>query len=85
MGYERDEVVGHELTEFMTEEGGDRARDSDFPAVYRSGKIDDLEYRFIKRDGAVMDVPLSAIARYRPRGVCARWTTSAADSPRWPT
>lgn len=64
MGYERDEVVGRAMTELVAPEDRERARDSDPPALCRSGKIDDLECRFVKKDGTTMDVLLSAIARY---------------------
>ena len=61
MGYERDEVIGKELLDFLTEESAANARNKVLPEFFRSGFCKDVSYQFIRKDGSSMDVLLSAI------------------------
>ncbi|UCC71853.1 MAG: sigma 54-interacting transcriptional regulator [Gemmatimonadota bacterium] len=62
LGYERQEVLGHRVTEFMTEASRQEAREVNFPRFLEAGVSRDVEVQFIKKDGEVLDVLLSAIA-----------------------
>ena len=61
MGYERDEVVGRASSDFLTPASRTHARDVVLPAFFRNGFCDRVEYQFVRRDGSVIDVLLSAM------------------------
>ncbi|NPA25629.1 MAG: PAS domain S-box protein [Deltaproteobacteria bacterium] len=61
LGYERDEVVGRALFEFLTPEAARLAREKIFPEFFRTGFCKDVSYTFVRNDGSRMDVLLSAI------------------------
>ena len=59
LGYARDEVIGHQLSEFIapgTElwEGVERER------LMKDGEIHEIERRFVRSDGAIVDALISA-------------------------
>ncbi len=62
MGYSRREVIGRPLTDFMTADSRRYAESVVFPEFFRSGFCQDVPYRFIKKNGSIMDVLLSAIS-----------------------
>lgn len=62
LGYERDEVLGRHVTEFLTAESGEYARRVGLPRFLRKGYIEDVEYQMVTRDGRVLDVLLTATA-----------------------
>ena len=61
MGYRRDEVVGRPSSDFLTPASQAHARDVVLPAFFRAGHCDHVEYEFVRRDGSVIDVMLSAV------------------------
>ena len=67
-GYERDEVVGRHVADFMTPPSQAHARDVVLPALFRNGFCDRVEYQFLRRDGTVVDVLLSAVLERDPSG-----------------
>ncbi|MFH1216971.1 MAG: PAS domain S-box protein [Pseudomonadota bacterium] len=72
LGYNREEVIGRNLTDFMTHESKARAEHSVIPEFFRTGFCKDISYNFIKKDGKVIDVLLSAIAEYDEHGGISR-------------
>ena len=72
MGYERAEVVGRLSSEFLTPESQAHARDVVLPAFFRNGRCDRVEYQFVRRDGSVIDVLLSAMLERDADGATAR-------------
>jgi PAS domain S-box-containing protein len=72
MGYERDEVVGRASAEFLTPASQAHARDVVLPAFFRNGFCDRVEYQFVRRDGSVIDVLLSAVLERDESGAGAR-------------
>ncbi|MDI1478071.1 PAS domain S-box protein [Polyangium sp. y55x31] len=62
MGYTRDEVLGRRSTEFLTPESARYAREVVLPAFFRTGRCDNVLYQFVRKDGSLLDVMLSAIA-----------------------
>ncbi|MDX1545420.1 MAG: PAS domain S-box protein [Rhodothermales bacterium] len=71
MGYEREDVLGRRSTEFLTEESQQRAK-SILKAFYRTGYSLNTPYQFVKRDGEVMDVLLSAVSERDEAGRVVR-------------
>jgi PAS domain S-box-containing protein len=60
VGYARDEVVGRELTAFMTQDSRRRYNEIVGPTLMRDGEIREAEYQFRKKTGEILDVLLSA-------------------------
>lgn len=63
LGYERSEVIGRRPTDFLTEESRREAEDHFIPHFLETGKVKDVPYRMVKRNGEVIDVLLSSSAR----------------------
>ena len=60
-GYKRDEVVGRAWTGFLTPASRRHAEDVAQPQFLRKGRCRDVPYQFIKKNGEVVDVLLSAV------------------------
>lgn len=63
MGYSRDEVLGRKSSEFLTEASRDYATNVVLPDFFKTGRCIDIPYQFVKKDGAIIDVLLSATAQ----------------------
>lgn len=61
MGYRPEEVIGRRTIEFMTEESRTYAKESVLPAFWRDGFCKDIPYQFIRKNGDIIDVRLSAV------------------------
>jgi len=72
LGYRRDEVVGRPSSDFLTPASRAYARDVVLPAFFRNGHCDRVEYQFVRRDGGVVDVRLSAVLERDEAGGSAR-------------
>ena len=72
MGYERHEVVGRASSDFLTAASQAHARDVVLPAFFRHGFCDRVEYQFVRRDGSLVDVLLSAVLERDEAGLGAR-------------
>ncbi len=59
-GYRRDEVLGRPSTDFLAPESARHAREVVLPAFFRDGRCDEVEYRFLHKQGHAVDVLLSA-------------------------
>ena len=68
LGYERDEVIGKHLFEFLTESSAQLAREKYVPIFMRDGRVADIPYEVRKKDGTIIDVLLSAEARFDDSG-----------------
>ncbi len=60
LGYDRDEVIGRASTDFLTEESKEIARQEGLPRLFNGGGSDGLEYQFVRKNGELIDVSLSA-------------------------
>jgi PAS domain S-box-containing protein len=72
MGYEREEVIGQKLTRFFTPDSKSYAETVVFPEFFKTGFCKDIPYRFVKKNGAVIDVLLSAIGDRDDKGNITR-------------
>ena len=61
LGYERQEVIGRKLTDFLSPGSRKYAEETIIPAFFRKGFIKDVPYQFIKKNGDIIDAQLSAI------------------------
>jgi len=72
MGYQRQEVIGRPSSDFLTPASQAHARDVVLPAFFRNGRCERVEYQFVRRDGTVIDVLLSATLERDENGGTAR-------------
>jgi PAS domain S-box-containing protein len=66
-GYAREEVIGHPLSAFQSP-GSDRYAEADRSKLMAEGEVRDLERRFLRRDGGVVDALVSARVDRRREG-----------------
>lgn len=62
MGYNRHEVIGRKSTDFLTESSKTYATTVSIPQFIHNGFLKDISYRFVKKNGEIMDTLLSAIS-----------------------
>lgn len=62
LGYERSQVVGRQFVEFLTPEGAERFRDQYLPALLAQGSLEEVECPFVRQNGTVVEMMLSATA-----------------------
>lgn len=62
LGYERKDVIGKRSTDFLTKESAYNAKVNILPEFYKTGVINDVPYQFVKKNGDIIEVNLSAIA-----------------------
>lgn len=68
LGYAREEIVGSKkFSELMTPESAARFAET-FPRFRETGRIDDVEYDLVRRDGTVFCVALNAVTMYGENG-----------------
>ncbi len=60
MGYQRDEVIGRQVTEFMTPESGGLIA-AILPAFWRDRNVSDINFQYVKKDGRVIEVILDSV------------------------
>lgn len=62
LGYTRDEVLERRSSEFLTPESARYAREVVLPQYFKSGRCDNVLYQFVRKDGTIIDIMLSAVA-----------------------
>ena len=68
MGFEIHEVLGQKLTKFYTEESRLHAEEHVIPDFFKNGICLDVPYQFVKKNGQLVDVLLSATCERNNRG-----------------
>jgi len=79
MGYERKDVIGQKLTRYFTPDSKSYAETTVFPEFFNTGFCKDIPYRFVKKNGAVIDVLLSAIGDRDDKGNIVRSLAVSID------
>lgn len=72
LGYSRREAMGRKVTDFMTPASRKRAEDVVIPKFLATGFCKDIPYQFVKKNGEIIDVLLSAIAEHDAAGKIRR-------------
>ncbi len=62
LGYTRDEVIGRKSIDFLTDESRRYAREVSLPKFFKTGIAWNTPYQFVKKNGEVLDVLMSAIS-----------------------
>jgi len=68
LGYTRADAIGHLSTDFMTEASRDLAINVNIPQLLEAGYIRDVHYQFVKKNGKLVDVLISAIVVHNADG-----------------
>lgn len=79
LGYEREEVVGRPLADFLSPKSRRYALEQVIPEFFKSGYCKDIPYQFVKKDGRSMDVLLSAIGDRNQGGEITRSLAVSID------
>jgi len=68
LGYERSEVIGQKFIEFLTEESRRYAEEVTIPSFFQTGLAMEISCQFVKKNGEIIDILLSAIAESDSEG-----------------
>jgi len=79
MGYTRGEVIGSPLVDFLNVSSRQFALEKVFPEFFKSGFCKDIPYHFIKKNGEVIDILLSAIGDRDAKGNITRSLAVSID------
>ncbi|XGV99689.1 MAG: PAS domain S-box protein [Leptolyngbya sp. BL-A-14] len=79
LGYTRSEVLGRKSVELMTPASRHYAETVVLPEYFKIGACTDVPYQFVKRNGEIMDVLLSAIAERDAEGCIIRSLAVVTD------
>ena len=79
MGYTREEVIGRKSQEFLTEGSQRYAAEKVIPIFLEAGSVKDVPVQFVKKNGEVVDILLSAIAEHGPSGAIVRTLAVLTD------
>ncbi len=72
LGYTREEVLGKESWRFLTPESAAYAKEVVLPAFYRDGYCNNIAYKFVKKNGEIIDTLVSATADLDEHGEIIR-------------
>lgn len=68
LGYERDEVIGRNFVEFLTQESKEISINNVIPKFLEKGFCDNIQCQMVAKNGEVLDILLSGIAIYNDKG-----------------
>ena len=68
MGYQAEEVLGHECSEFLTEECSIRVRGEVLPLLWEVGWAHSIGFSLLRSNVRVLDVSLDAVVEPQPLG-----------------
>ncbi|HEY9214767.1 MAG TPA: MHYT domain-containing protein [Ancylobacter sp.] len=68
LGYQRSEVIGRPITDFMTPESARQRNEEHWPRLLGTGELREAEYRLVAKDGRMFDCILSAVAEWDSEG-----------------
>ncbi len=76
MGYQLQEVIGTNISAYLTEESQVIAKEDTIPRLIQEGNVKEVAYQFVKKNGEIIDIELSAIAKYNSDGEFeSSWST----------
>jgi PAS domain S-box-containing protein len=78
IGYSKEELIGHHLTEIYTEDSK-KEFEKNFPVLLKQGSLFGLERRVVRRDGGVIDVSINVSVIYEEKGTPIKTRTIMRD------
>ena len=79
MGYDRSEVLGRPAIDFLTPESRKAAVEKHLPQFWADGKVDNVPYRMVRKDGSQIDVLLTAVQQKNEEGRFVRSLAVSVD------
>ena len=79
LGYQREEVIGRLSVDFLTEASRQRALEESLPRLLSCGRVDNLPYQLVTRDGQLVDVLLSSVMERDAHGQPVRSLSVMVD------
>ncbi|MGH6953010.1 MAG: PAS domain S-box protein, partial [Alphaproteobacteria bacterium] len=79
LGFHRTEVLGRDIVEFMTDDSRRHALEKARPAFLCMGHARNVPYRFVKKNGEVMDALLSETGEWGAEGTLVRSVAVLVD------
>lgn len=79
LGYKRQEVIGKKLTDYLSPRSRKYAEETSIPTFFKKGFVKNVPYQFIKKNGAVVEVQLSAITDRDEQGLTFRSLAVSID------
>lgn len=79
LGYEREAVIGRKLSDFLTQESAKYMESTVMPQFFKIGSCHDVPYRFVKKNGEVIDTLLSAVGELDAKGQIIRSLAVSVD------
>ena len=79
LGYSREEVLGKNWTDFMTESSRAYANESVLPEFFRTGRCKNVHYQVITKNGDILDILLSAALARDASGTAMYSTAMLVD------
>ncbi|MFO7715378.1 PAS domain S-box protein [Desulfosarcina sp.] len=79
LGYKREEVIGKKLTDYLSPRSRKYAEETSIPTFFKKGFVKNVPYQFIKKNGAVVEVQLSAITDRDEQGLTFRSLAVSID------
>ena len=77
-GYAEEEVLGRKSVEFLTEESREAAA-VNLPKFWKEGSAHDVPYQFVKKNGEIIDVLLSAVVERDAEGTITHQFAALID------
>lgn len=80
LGHRVEDMLGLKMLDFLTEGSRAYAEEIAIPAFRKYGSVDAVELDFVRRDGGVLPVVMSAIAEYDTKGTFVRSLAISFDN-----
>ncbi len=72
LGYDREDMVGHRPSDFVTAESAQRIEEEFLPALRRTGKLENKPISFVSSSGETVDCMTNSLVEYDPSGEFVR-------------
>lgn len=72
LGYDREDMVGHRPSDFVTAESAQRIEEEFLPVLRRTGKLENKPIGFLSSSGEIVDCMTNSLVEYDPSGAFVR-------------
>lgn len=79
LGYERNDMVGHRPSEFVTSESAQRIEREFLPALRRTGKLENKPIGFLAKSGELVECMTNSLVEYDPEGAFLRTVATYSE------
>lgn len=79
LGYEREDVIGHDVTEFETPETSRRVKEDYLPRLMKTGRVRNAPLEIYRKNGEIAEIELDAIPEFNEDGTFKRGLAFLVD------